>query len=58
MFACGWYEVKWYNAKEEVVKSQEQYLESNDYNREVMKMQNAYLRGEDVKKLTITPIKK
>lgn len=58
MFGCGWYEVKWYNAKGEEVKREEKYLTDPLYRREVMAMQTAYLKGEDVARMVATPIEK
>ena len=56
MFECGWYEVKWYNEKGEQVKNEKQYLTCPLYRREIMKMQTAFLRGEDVARLVVSPI--
>ncbi len=58
MFGCGWYEVKWYNAKGEQVKAEAKYLTAPLYRREVMAMQTAFLQGKDVERLVITPIEK
>lgn len=58
MFSCGWYKIKWYNAKDEQVKEEERYLTAQLYRREVMKMQTAYLQGKDVAKITAMPIEK
>ena len=58
MFSCGWYKIKWYNAKGEQVKEEEKYLTAQLYRREVMKMQTAYLQGKDVESITVTPIEK
>ena len=56
MLGCGWYNVKWYNAKGEVVKAEEKYLTAIEYRKEVMKMQNAAMLGSDVERLVATPI--
>lgn len=58
MFSCGWYKIKWDNAKGEQVKEEEKYLTAQLYRREVMKMQTAYLQGKDVESITVTPIEK
>ena len=58
MFGCGWYNVKWYNAKVEVIKAKEKYLTNAEYRKEVMKMQTSAMLGSDVKKLVATPIEK
>ena len=58
MFSCGWYKIKWYNAKGEQVKEEEKYLTAQLYHREIMQMQTAFLQGKDVEKMTITPLQK
>lgn len=58
MFATGWYNVKWFNSKEEVIANEEMFLTAPLYNQEIMKMQNAFLNGQDVQKLVATPIEK
>jgi hypothetical protein len=59
MFSCGWYKIKWYNAKGEQVKEEEEkYLTAQLYRREVMTMQTAFLQGKDVEKMVVTPIEK
>ena len=58
MFSCGWYKIKWYNAKGEQVKEEEKYLTAQLYRREIMVMQTAFLQGKDVEKMAVTPIEK
>jgi hypothetical protein len=57
-FVCGWYEVKWLDQEGKEVKKEVKYLNALTYNREIMKMQTAFLYGMQVEKLTITPIEK
>ena len=58
MFSCGWYKIKWYNAKGKQVKEEEKYLTAQLYRREIMAMQTAFLQGKDVEKMAVTPIEK
>lgn len=58
MFWIGWYNVKWLDKNDKVVKSEEKFLTVPLYNRAVMEMQTAYLQGVNVAKLIATPIEK
>jgi len=56
LFYCGWYQVKWYDNADNIVKDEKMYLTSPLYRREVLNMQTAYLRGENVVRMVATPI--
>lgn len=58
MFGIGWYNVKWFDKNDNVVKSEDKFLTAPLYNRAVMEMQTAYLQGVNVAKLIATPIEK
>lgn len=55
-FCCGWYQVKWYDNSDNIVKNEKMYLTSPLYRREILNMQTAYLRGENVVRMVVTPI--
>jgi hypothetical protein len=54
-FVHGYYTVKWYNAKGEEVHSEDKYLTSAEYGREIAKMQTAFLQGKDVASMQAIP---
>jgi hypothetical protein len=53
---CGRYRIEWLNKAGEVVKAYEKALTLPLYNKEVMEMQTAYLRGMDVVELKAIPL--
>ena len=58
MFACGWYNVKWFNKAGEAVKNENIYLTAPLYRQEVMKANFSALKGQDIEKIAIYPIEK
>jgi hypothetical protein len=58
LFACGWYRIDWINLSDEVALSEEAYLTDRLYRSKVIEMQTAFLRGQNVKGLRVTPINK
>lgn len=48
LFGCGYYRVVWKNKVGDIVKDEVKYLTAPLWNREVINMQTAFLRGEDV----------